>query len=168
MRFLTWGEKLGDPECPYMQRWVINFRLFSIRVHRWWRSDDKRAQHDHPWWFITWIIKGSYTDWGRWVCQHCKGSGRYPRASKRICSGCGGRGGDQTLRKEFLKRWSIRYRPANHIHTVDVTPGGCWTIMLTGPDKKDWGFYIPRGKTFKYRRRSKYFIEEGHHPCDQL
>jgi hypothetical protein len=62
MRFLTIGEKLGRPECPYMRRWVINFGLFSVRLHHWYSSDDHRAMHDHPAWFITLILRGKYTD----------------------------------------------------------------------------------------------------------
>lgn len=62
MRILTWAEKLGRPECPYLQRWALNLGFCSIRLHRWFTSDDERAKHDHPWWFITCILWGSYTD----------------------------------------------------------------------------------------------------------
>ena len=62
MRFLTWRERLGRPECPYMTRWAINFGLFSLRIHHWHSSDDHRYYHDHPWWFVTLVLKGSYTD----------------------------------------------------------------------------------------------------------
>lgn len=56
---------------------------------------------------------------------------------------------------------SIRYRPALHRHTVKVNPCGCWSILLTGPEVRKWGFY-PNGK---FVRRSKYFDRYGHHPC---
>lgn len=59
---IRWKEPLGMPYCPYMYRWVFNFKLFSIRIHHWIRSDDKRAFHSHPWNFITFVIKGSYID----------------------------------------------------------------------------------------------------------
>lgn len=55
-------EPLGRKECPYAYRWTLNFWLFSIRVHQWIRSDDKRYFHDHPWHFITLVLKGGYTD----------------------------------------------------------------------------------------------------------
>jgi hypothetical protein len=57
-----WKEGIGMSYCPYMYRWVFNFYFFSIRIHHWLRSDDKRAFHDHPWSFITIVTKGSYTD----------------------------------------------------------------------------------------------------------
>lgn len=59
---LIWGQKLGLPECPYMQRWVIDFGAFALRVHLWKGSDDSRAFHDHAWWFLTLLLWGSYTD----------------------------------------------------------------------------------------------------------
>lgn len=59
---ITWKEKLGRSECPYIERWVLNFHFFSIRLHHFLYSDDTRAPHDHPWWFITFVLKGGYTD----------------------------------------------------------------------------------------------------------
>lgn len=59
---LRWREALGKPWCPYAHRTMLNLGLFSIRVHEWHRSDDKRFMHDHPWHFITLVLRGSYTD----------------------------------------------------------------------------------------------------------
>ena len=63
-RVLTvrWAEKLGLPECPYVIRWRFEFPFGSIRVHHWLKPDDDRAFHDHPWWFLTFVVKGGYTD----------------------------------------------------------------------------------------------------------
>lgn len=60
---LRWAEKLGLPDCPYVIRWRLEVRgLGSVRVHHWLSSDDPRAYHDHPWWFLTLVVKGGYTD----------------------------------------------------------------------------------------------------------
>lgn len=59
---LIWREKLGKPECPYIERWVLDFGVFSLRLHHWLSSDDQRHFHDHPWWFFTIILAGGYTD----------------------------------------------------------------------------------------------------------
>lgn len=59
---ISWNESVGLPECPYLRRWVFDFGAFSIRVHRWQSSDDERAFHDHPWWFLTLVLWGSYVD----------------------------------------------------------------------------------------------------------
>lgn len=59
---VRWREPLGEPECPYAYRWTVNLWLFSVRVHQWIRSDDKRFFHDHPWHFFTLCLRGGYTD----------------------------------------------------------------------------------------------------------
>src|SRR6202040_601720 len=61
----------GDgTQDPYMLRWFL-FRskrdwLPRLYLHKFLRSDDDRAPHDHPWWFISIMLKGSYTE-HRWV-----------------------------------------------------------------------------------------------------
>lgn len=59
---IRWNEPLGIAECPYAYRYVFIFFGYSIRVHRWLRSDDKRFMHNHPWWFVTFVLRGSYQD----------------------------------------------------------------------------------------------------------
>ena len=62
MKFITWKQPLGNSECPYAYRWLINFYFFSIRLHQWIGSDDLRYFHDHPTWFATIVLSGSYID----------------------------------------------------------------------------------------------------------
>lgn len=128
---LTWGQCLGRPECPYMQRWVFNFGFFSIRFHRWFSSDDDRHFHDHPWWYLTLVLRGGYTD----------------------VSPAG---------EDVLRTGSIRWRSALHRHTVKVNAGGCWTLMLTGPEVRRWGFWV----NGKLKMVWRYFFDYGHHPCE--
>lgn len=59
---LRFKEPLGKQECPYAYRWVLNLGFISFRIHHFIRSDDKRYFHDHGWWFLTFVIKGCYTD----------------------------------------------------------------------------------------------------------
>ena len=61
-KILTWNQPLGIAECPYLHRWVLNLGLFSVRLHKWSASDDLRAMHDHPFHFITFVLKGKYID----------------------------------------------------------------------------------------------------------
>lgn len=134
---LKWDEHLGRPECPYMRRWVLALGLCSIRVHNFIRSDDARAFHDHPWWFATLVLRGGYTD-----------------VSKDEY-------GDSV--EDHLRPCSVRFRRALHRHTVRVDHGGVWTLVLTGPNLRTWGFWV----NGKFRKANKYFFEHGHHPCDQ-
>ena len=122
-------EKLGLSECPYMHRWVLDFGVFAIRLHRWFSSDDARAFHDHPWWFLTLVLWGGYTD--------VSPEGR-----------------------DALGVGSVRFRPAHHKHTVEISRP-TWTLLVTGPPARRWGFWIDG----KLRKRDKYFATHGHHPC---
>ena len=126
-----WREPLGFPQCPYVIRWRLEIRgVGSVRVHHWLGPDDDRAFHDHPWWFITLVLRGGYTD-------------RTP-------------GGNEHLRAGML-----RYRPASHQHTVVPDRGGAWTLLITGPKTRSWGFW----KNGKFRKANKWFASQGHHPC---
>ena len=58
----AWGEPLGLDECPYVIRWIAETPWFSVRVHHWLGPDDDRAFHDHPWGFVTFVLKGWYSD----------------------------------------------------------------------------------------------------------
>ena len=129
---LTWGQKLGNTECPYIQRWVLDLGFFSIRIHKWFGSDDARHFHDHPWFYISLVLWGSYNDIS-------------PNGIKE------------------RKAPSIAYFPASHQHTVQLTSKTCWTILITGPEKRQWGFWV-KGK---FRKRNRYFYDYGHHPCDK-
>ena len=57
---IRWKEALGRPECPYLYRWTFLFFGYSIRVHHWLKSDDRRFYHDHGCDLISIILKGKY------------------------------------------------------------------------------------------------------------
>jgi len=52
-------ERLGRPECPYLHRWTLILFGYSIRLHHWIKSDDRRFFHDHACDFISIILWGS-------------------------------------------------------------------------------------------------------------
>lgn len=133
MNFL-WGQKVGKPECPYLKRWVFDFGLFSIRLHKWNFGDDPRAFHDHPWNFVILVLKGSYIDVS-------------PNG------------------EELMSPGKIVYRKAEHRHTVKTK--GCLTLLITGPEKRKWGFWVKNksGKDIWFKAK-RYFIKHNHHPCE--
>ena len=57
---IRWKEKLGNPECPYLYRWTFLFFGYSIRIHHWIKSDDRRFFHDHSGDLISIVVKGTY------------------------------------------------------------------------------------------------------------
>lgn len=60
----------------------------------------------------------------------------------------------------------ICYRPALHKHTVETK--GCWTLILTGPEKREWGFHTKtKAGNPTWIQASRYFRKFGHHPCEK-
>ena len=55
-------EERGDGEVPYMTRYVIaRGKLGALYGHVFHRSDYD-DQHDHPWWFLTFILWRGYNE----------------------------------------------------------------------------------------------------------
>jgi len=138
---IIWNQSGGLPECPYFKRWAIIFNKWSVRLHRWYGDDDSRAPHNHPYWFITFVIRGGYDDVS------------YEVDENKICT---------VKDMDKLRAFSWRYRPADHLHQVLNVRPNTWTILITGPAVARWGFWL-KGKLIK---RDKYFAVHGHHPCD--
>lgn len=57
---IRWKEALGNSECPYLYRWTLILFGYSIRLHHWIKSDDRRYFHDHSCDLLSIIIKGRY------------------------------------------------------------------------------------------------------------
>ena len=55
---------IGGRDDPYLERWfaVPRNRWFNVYVHRFCRSDDDRALHDHPWVNCSVLLEGSYVE----------------------------------------------------------------------------------------------------------
>ena len=84
---------------------------FTLRLHKFHKGDDDRAYHDHPWWFIT-----------------------LPLVPYRELTPDGS--------STILNRFRPRYRSAKHRHIVQlIQPGPVWTLIVTGPKSKEWGFW---------------------------
>lgn len=135
---IRWNEPLGKPECPYAYRFVIIFFGYSIRLHYWLRSDDKRYMHDHPWNFRTFVLKGYY----------------YDVSSK-----------DEVEMNIREKVSFTAYRKANHKHYVKIPKPGVITLLFCGRPHRKWGFWIPGRKNLL--RPLKYFDKYGHPPCSE-
>lgn len=109
---------------PYLLRWYLIPRTgwINVYLHKFMRDDDDRALHDHPWWFVSLVIRGWY----------------YERVH------------DRGIVSRFAG--SIAFRRATHRHQVMLPreagtdrPVPCWTIVVTGPRSRTWGFWCPQG-----------------------
>lgn len=60
---------------------------------------------------------------------------------------------------EYCYTGNIKHRKAEHQHSVKLLSKNCWTFLVTGKEKRVWGFWV----NGKFRKRNKYFFEWGHH-----
>lgn len=131
LRKLLRGEPhiyLGGREDPYLLRWFViprNHRL-NIYVHKFLRSDDDRALHDHPWWFVSIMLRGRYL-------EH-RPDGIRERRAPSIAF----RRADLAHRVELF----VGCRMLNGRIVLDPEP--VWTVIITGPKRRHWGFHCPK------------------------
>lgn len=113
---------IGDPANPLLVRYVV-FRLpwLGVYLHQFHRSDYDRALHDHPWPFISIMLRGGY-----WEVH------------------------DQTPDGGQVREWrapgTVLLRPAEWRHRVALDPGlRPWTLVIIGQRQRRWGFFLPTG-----------------------
>lgn len=95
---------------------LLKTRWFNVYLHQLDAPEwHPVGCHDHPWWFVTLLIKGGYLE---------KQNGR------------GEKGGKLTRRYPGM----ILYRPAEHAHDVITPYGRSWSLVVTGRKKHSWGF----------------------------
>lgn len=95
---------------------------YAIRVHHILRSDHGRDPHDHPWPYLTIILRGGY--WESLFDEH-----------------------GTLLSKKWHGPGSVLRRPANTWHRLDVPEGQtAWTLFITGEKKQTWGFNVGGAK----------------------
>lgn len=107
---------IGPPDNPYLRRWWLWRRRWpsSCYLHQILRDDDDRALHDHPWWNVSIVLRGSYRE--------------ITPAGARV-----------------RRPGSIVFRRATAAHRLEVVDGPVWTLFLTGPVVRGWGFHCPKG-----------------------
>ncbi|MFT4129946.1 hypothetical protein [Labrys sp. (in: a-proteobacteria)] len=112
---------IGGKDNPYMRRWWVipRNRWFNVYLHHFLRSDDDRALHDHPWWNLSILLRGEYT-------EHTIADGGV---------------NVRTVRKSG----QFKFRGASSAHRIELHAGPCWTLFLTGPIVRKWGFHCPNG-----------------------
>lgn len=115
---------------PYLvRRYVIpRNNYLNVYLHKFVKSDYDEALHDHPWWFISLILKGEYVE------HQLHGVMNHRKAG------------------------SIAFRKATTMHRVELfypqnqwglpegyTPSPVWTLVVTGRRIREWGFACPKG-----------------------
>lgn len=108
------------PVSPWRRpiAWLLQRFDIAVRVHHILRSDKGRDPHDHPWPYLTIILRGGYHET------------RYNDEGVPVAAKWYGPG-------------SVIFRPAKSWHMLDLPPyDTCWTLFITGRKKQKWGFNV--------------------------
>lgn len=110
---------IGGTEWPYLLRWwlIPRNRWCNVYMHLFLRSDDDRALHDHPWWWCSLLLGGEYT-------EHTIDPGGIHH-------------------RRVYRTGSLRVHGGQHAHRIELHNGPVWTLFVTGPRYRDWGFHCP-------------------------
>jgi hypothetical protein len=121
-----------QPHENYMTRWrVIAVPWFGLYVHRLDKPDPRPTLHDHPWPFLSLILRGGYTEE---VGVRSEGESSSPVVGRRSRSWR--HGSSHRLRKS----------DAHTITGLRRTP--TWTLVLVGRRARpepSWGYWDEEG-----------------------
>lgn len=110
----------------YLHRWYLTSRTDgpNLYLHRFLGSDDDRALHDHPWESKSIVIAGE-------MIEHV------------------GRPGVEFVGWTQQRRYTagaMVERTAETPHRIEIPEAGeCWTLFVTGPKRREWGFWCEHG-----------------------
>lgn len=129
---------IGGREHPYMKRWwlIPRNRLCNVYLHNMLRSDDDRALHDHPWWSLSFCLKGGLTE----LTFADAGAPARLAADGEVADE------EEIYRARDISAGDVVWRSASFAHRLVVDDlEECWTLFITGPVIRRWGFHCPKG-----------------------
>ncbi|MGH8083908.1 MAG: hypothetical protein ACREPV_01350 [Lysobacter sp.] len=122
---------------------LVSPLLFNVYLHKFLRDDDDRALHDHPWAWCSLLLDGRYI-------EHTIAAGgihhRHPRSAG-----------------------SMKFSTPRRAHRIELLPWPksvmwpevvdigqpCWTLFITGPRMRRWGFHCPDAGWVDFTRFTK-------------
>lgn len=105
---------------------------FNIYIHNIRRSDEDLHMHDHPWHFLSIILKGVYEE-------------KYQTFYE-----------DQTRYANYTVGNYVKHN-ARDVHQITLKTPEVWTLVFTSGREREWGYRTPQGwidfKTYRQLKR---------------
>lgn len=111
---------------PYLERYYVFLKdrvhfPFNIFLHKFLKGDPDDV-HDHPWPYLTVILRGGYYEW---IPQ-------FGPDGRKSCE---------------IRKWRgpghFRFSSANSYHRIELKPHvTAWTLFVPGSQRRDWGFLV--------------------------
>lgn len=116
---------------PYLHRWYIfETPWVTMFVHKFERSDEDRALHDHPWSFLVIPIWRGYI-------EHAEIT--LPRPSHLLPYTC-------PIARRVLPILGTRFRSSLYRHRVELVKGKpAWSLFFHFKRTRIWGFWPTTG-----------------------
>lgn len=117
-QFFTRFDILDDTGSIYLTRYrLIQTPAFAIYLHKFYRADSDPYVHDHPWSFVSFVLRGGYEEMRRNNNTHIV-------APRRI-------------------RWVNVMRRDDAHYVAELFRVPTWTLLFVGRRRRTWGFYVP-------------------------
>ena len=109
---------LDNPDQLYLTRWrIIETPWFGFFLHRFDGPDSRPVLHDHPWSFVSIILRGSYIEHRLTLT-------------------------DRSVRVRRIRFINVMRRDDAHfIDHIERTP--TWSLLLVGKRRRTWGYLRP-------------------------
>jgi hypothetical protein len=114
------------PERNYLTRWrIVQTPWAAIYLHRMDGPDPRPTLHDHPWRFLSIVLRGGYVE----------------RRRDPV---------DLAVRARTVRHVNVMgLQDAHSIRELLRVP--TWTLLLVGPRVRTWGYLEPAGSTAAWR-----------------
>lgn len=127
----------------YMARYCFfETRWLSARVHHLATADSDRHFHDHPWAFVSLMLRGAYVEERPRSIFPCFDFTPTPNQLQWEDE-CG-----EAYTLTLRKAGSLALRHAPDRHRISVVMPDTWSLFVYGPERQWWGFYTPQGKIY--------------------
>lgn len=115
-----WWRRLSliHADKTFLDRWGIDLGPVGVYVHHIAGPDPGLDLHDHPWPFVSLILRGGYSEQ--------VADTREP----------------WLWRRRRWERWSVHRMPFTVCHRIFDADPGTWTLIVRGPKSRTWGFYL--------------------------
>ena len=131
-RWAVWRTHTIGVGSPLLERTrILQTPLFGVYLHRHHRPDRERHLHDHPWGFVSLILRGGYVE--QWA----------PDADHAIAWA---RGSETHDRIRFWGRGSVHRIRRGEFHSIrNIDRSGTVSLLIVGRRRAGWGFATETG-----------------------
>lgn len=117
----------GTGELYLRRYFLLRSKLGNVYLHNIVRCDKDPDPHDHPWDFVSVLLRGGYEEFV------------YDRHA--TCSIDVGRDALWPLARAWRYAPSFAFRRAETVHQIKQVRPNTWSLVITGPIARRWGFW---------------------------